>query len=392
MKSEKWKTNHACKCIASTVVTDGDELCILLQKSIYSYGKAVKLFENIKENSMYNFYISMKTENAKYKIVYTCLDEKNVQLTRGYLKEKDCIVTPKNTSAVEISVIGFCKNQKGTVRAEKVGMDYAGSYEPRMVTVATIGVDYDTDLPRTFERNMTDNLERIDDVMREEKADLIVLTEFVYSQNVQCTFEEGALSLSDEPIKKFQMKAKEYGVYITFSIIEKRGGRLHNTALLIDRRGKIAGTYRKTHLTLFEYEAGIVPGEEIPVFETDFGKVGIAICWDMFFPETSRIYHLKDADIICNPTAGFDEERMDVRACDNGSFIITSAVHERCESRIISPEGETLSDASEKGYAIATIDLNKPYYQYWLSCPSYTTRKNIYLHERRPDLYRCIYV
>ena len=107
-----------------------------------------------------------------------------------------------------------------------------------------------------------------------------------------------------------------------------------------------------------------------------------------FFPEMAKIYHLEGADIICYPTAGFDKERVDVRACDNGSFVITSAVHERCESRIISPEGETLGDASEKGYAIATIDLNKPYYLFWLSCPSYTTRKNMYLHERRPDLYK----
>ncbi|MBU5449519.1 carbon-nitrogen hydrolase family protein [Acetivibrio sp. MSJd-27] len=388
MRSDKWKTNHACKCIASNVITDGDSLRILLQKSIYSYGKAVKLFEDIKGDSMYHFHISMKAENAEYKVVFTCLDEKKVQLTRGYLKEKDRIVTPENTTVIEISVIGFAKNQEGVVSAENIELDYIGPYEARLVTVATVGVDYETDVPRTFEKNMTQNLERIDDIMREKKTDLVVLTECVYSRCVQCTVEEGALSLTDEPIRRFQAKAKEHGTYLAFSIREKRDGRLYNTGVLIDRKGNIAGTYSKTHLTLSEYEEGLVPGEDIPVFQTDFGTVGIAICWDMFFPEMAKIYHLEGADIICYPTAGFDKERVDVRACDNGSFVITSAVHERCESRIISPEGETLGDASEKGYAIATIDLNKPYYLFWLSCPSYTTRKNMYLHERRPDLYK----
>lgn len=387
MRSDKWTTDHTCKCIASSVVTDGDSLRIQLQKSVYSYGKAVKLFEGIKESSMYRFHISMEAENAEYKIVFTCLDDKNVQLTRGYLEETDRIVTPENTTAIEISVIGFAKHQEGFVQAKQAELEYTGPYEARTITVATVGVDYETDVPRTFEKNMTQNLERIDDIMRDKKADLVVMTECVYSRHVKCTEEEAALELTDEPIQRFQAKAKEHGVYLAFSIREKRDGRLYNTGVLIDRQGNIAGTYRKTHLTLSEYEEGIVPGEEIPVFQTDFGTVGIAICWDMFFPEMSKIYHLEGADIICYPTAGFDRERLAVRACDNGSFLITSAVHQRCESQIISPEGKTLDDAEKKGYAIATIDLNKPYYQYWLSCPSYTTRKNMYLHERRPDLY-----
>ena len=388
MRADKWKTNDACKCIDSTVVTDGDSLRILLRKSIYSYGKAVKLFADIKGNSMYDFHISMGVENAEYKVVFTCLDEGGIQLTRGYLEERDRIVTPDNTCAIEISIIGFSKNREGIVRVSRVELTYTGAYEPRLVTVATVGVDYETDIPRTFEKNIAQNLERIDDIMREKKADLVVLTECVYSRCVKCTVEEGALSLTDEPIRRFQAKAKEYGTYLAFSIREKRDGRLYNTGVLIDRQGNIAGTYSKTHLTLSEYEEGLVPGEDIPVFKTDFGTVGIAICWDMFFTEMSKIYHLEGAEIICYPTAGFDEERVAVRACDNGSFVITSAVHERCESRIISPEGETLGEASEKGYEIATIDLNKPYYLYWLSCPSFTTRKNMYLHERRPDLYK----
>ena len=62
----------------------------------------------------------MKAENAEYKVVFTCLDEKKVQLTRGYLKEKDRIVTPENTTVIEISVIGFAKNQEGVVSAENI--------------------------------------------------------------------------------------------------------------------------------------------------------------------------------------------------------------------------------------------------------------------------------
>lgn len=173
-----------------------------------------------------------------------------------------------------------------------------------------------------------------------------------------------------------------------FSILEKWNGRLYNTAVLIDRQGEVAGTYHKTHLTIGEYEAGYTLGDEVPVFQTDFGTIGIGICWDLFFPEHAKTYHLKGVDMICYPTAGFFESRACMRAYDNGTYLIVSGVQAKSHSRIVNPLGEVLDDASEKGYAIATIDLNRPVYERWLSCDSYAAGKDIYFHERRPDLYR----
>jgi len=69
-------------------------------------------------------------------------------------------------------------------------------------------------------------------------------------------------------------------MYIVAGIYEKVGRLIYNTGILIDRKGKIIGKYRKTHLPPEEYSReGVTPGTDYPVFETDFGKIGILICY-----------------------------------------------------------------------------------------------------------------
>ena len=70
--------------------------------------------------------------------------------------------------------------------------------------------------------------------------------------------------------------------------MEREGTAIYNTAVLIDRDGLLVGKYRKVNLPYDEFEDGITPGSDYPVFQTDFGKVGMMICWDSQFPDAAR--------------------------------------------------------------------------------------------------------
>ena len=77
---------------------------------------------------------------------------------------------------------------------------------------------------------------------------------------------------------------------------------IYNTAILLDRSGKVAGKYRKIHLPREEWKDGITPGDSYPVFQADFGTIAIQICYDWFFPEPTAIFALQGAEIVFAPT------------------------------------------------------------------------------------------
>lgn len=92
--------------------------------------------------------------------------------------------------------------------------------------------------------------------------------------------------------------AAERDVYIVAGIAEVDGIMLHDTAVLIGPEGYI-GRYRKTHLWNRE-KLVFTPGNEYPVFETRLGRIGLLVCWDIWFPEVARILTAQGADIICS--------------------------------------------------------------------------------------------
>ena len=78
-------------------------------------------------------------------------------------------------------------------------------------------------------------------------------------------------------------------MYSVGCIYERDGDFIFNTAFLVDRAGELAGTYRKIHLYWPEEREGVSPGNELPVFDLDLGRVGIMICYDSWFPETAKL-------------------------------------------------------------------------------------------------------
>lgn len=165
----------------------------------------------------------------------------------------------------------------------------------------------------------------------------------------------------DSILKPMQKACKEAGTYCVFPTYERGRARLtiHNSAFLIDGRGQVAGVYRKTHPFPSErLSAGgwTTPGDGYPVIPTEFGAIGMMICYDGDFPEVSRILAIKGAQIIARPSAllrGFDiwETTNKVRAYDNHAYVIAvnaigtdaSGTHYFGHSMIVSPIAQLLA-------------------------------------------------
>lgn len=378
---KKLNIDEDCFCIS------GDNINVKISGEKYSYVKFTKTISDIKGECFYKFDIDAEAKNVDYKIVFTCLDTDGNQLSRGYLEEGFRLVTPEGAVKIELGVIVFSEIC-GSFLLNKLDISFESEYTKRPAKLCSVCIDYGVyGSHRTCEMNMEATMKVIKEAVK-EKPDMIVLTETFYNRRVMEDAEKLALPLNSEPINILSKTAKENNCYIAFSfaLIDEKG-YYRNAGIIIDRNGAIVHEYNKCHITLGECEKGMLRGNEISVYDTDFGRVGFAICWDLFFPEHVRTLRKKGVEVIINPTAGFSEFRVCERARENGVYIVTSAVDERHMTRITSPLGELLATAEDKNYAIAEVDLNKPYYTYWLSCPSNTTSRNIYINEMREDLY-----
>ncbi len=102
--------------------------------------------------------------------------------------------------------------------------------------------------------------------------------------------------------------ARETGTVVIASLFERRpAGIYHNTAVVIDDNGSLLGIYRKTHIPddpLYYEKFYFTPGDlEFRVFDTRFGRIGVLVCWDQWYPEAARLTALKGAEILFYPTA-----------------------------------------------------------------------------------------
>ena len=103
-------------------------------------------------------------------------------------------------------------------------------------------------------------------------------------------------------VRYFQELATRYGIDIVpGSIIEGDADGLYNTTYYIDKTGEIRGRYRKVNLWLPE-RSYVNPGSEVAVFTTDFGKVGLIVCWDLMFPEMFRAMAQQDVELVICPS------------------------------------------------------------------------------------------
>ncbi len=141
----------------------------------------------------------------------------------------------------------------------------------------------------------------------------IICTQELFRSQYFCQAEDHKYFELAEPIpgpstEAFQKIAKKHGVVIIASLFEKRAsGLYHNTAVIIDADGKLLGIYRKMHIPddpLFYEKFYFTPGDTgFKAWDTKFGKIGVLICWDQWYPEGARLTAMQGAEILFYPTA-----------------------------------------------------------------------------------------
>ncbi|MBQ9172717.1 MAG: carbon-nitrogen hydrolase [Bacteroidales bacterium] len=159
------------------------------------------------------------------------------------------------------------------------------------------------------------NIQKLESNIREcasKGADLVVLQE-LHNSVYFCQTEEASLCDLAEPIpgpstERYGKLAAELGIVLVTSLFERRApGLYHNTAVVFEKDGSIAGCYRKMHIPddpCFYEKFYFTPGDMgFNPIETSVGKIGVLVCWDQWYPEAARLMALAGADILVYPTA-----------------------------------------------------------------------------------------
>jgi len=170
-----------------------------------------------------------------------------------------------------------------------------------------------------------------------EGTDLVVLQE-LHQTEYFCQSEETQFftyaDAWEEDLKFWSSVAKKNSVVLVTSLFEKRtAGLYHNTAVVFDKDGSVAGKYRKMHIPddpgfyeKFYFTPGDLGFEPI---QTSVGKLGVLICWDQWYPEAARLMTLKGAEMLIYPTAigWFDEDSKEEKARQLESWVTIQRSH-----------------------------------------------------------------
>lgn len=229
-----------------------------------------------------------------------------------------------------------------------------------------------------------------------QQADMIVLPELhldpYFCQNEDSGHYQLAQPIPGPTTERLGQLAQQLGIVIVSTLFEKRApGLYHNTAVVFDKDGSLAGKYRKMHIPDdpgFYEKYYFTPGDlGFKPIDTSIGKLGVLVCWDQWFPEAARLMALAGAEILIYPTAiGWDkndsvaeqQRQLDAwvtsqraHAVANGVYVIacnrvdyeqapdsTSAIQFWGNSFIAGPQGELIAraDSSETQLLIATLE------------------------------------
>lgn len=228
---------------------------------------------------------------------------------------------------------------------------------------------------RYFDISKSDNLEKIKKCIRlakKSKADIVCFPESTIHKNK-------ILDLNGNYIRQIREECRKNSIWCIVTEDIKFKEKSYNAALLINRGGKIAGNYKKIHL--YGDTDKLKRGQKIGVFKTDFGKIGIVICWDLAYPELFKKMKSAGAQIIFCPAEWCYEEKahdkehkkremeilkslVKTRAFENLFFVaLCNPLHDRKDlvsySAIVSPHKILKESTDSEKILVAEINLKE---------------------------------
>ena len=265
--------------------------------------------------------------------------------------------------AVSIALLPF------TAKAETERLASTSNLPPRKVIVGTSMEAFWVEYPGLQRR--LEQLGTLIDKMAAESLkkygrslDLAVLPEVAVNGEAGEDAFGHAFPLEGAVKDSFSRKAREHQCYIVvpmYLLEDRQQKQVSNVGVLFDRRGEVVGIYRKLHPAVSDttgsMEGGITPGKEAPVFECDFGKLGIQICFDIYFDYGWRELARKGAELVVWPSQTPQTAQPAFRALQHRYYVVSSTW--RNNASIFEPTGRIISQVKPPGQILVQeLDLS----------------------------------
>lgn len=241
----------------------------------------------------------------------------------------------------------------------------------RVSTISFSGAGSGGEPAEKVERNREAAMKLVEQAVL-DKPDIVVLPEFfnVLGLNAQQWFE-AAETVPGPTTEMFGKVAMWHNCYIVLPFPERKNNRVYNSSVLLDRQGMPVGSYHKMHPTIGEIEAGITPGRESPTFETDFGRVAFAICFDLNFRDVAESAATGKPDLLIFSSMYRGGLQTQIWAHDLSLYVVSSITGPH--SMIVNPLGHVIAMSEAYNpiisriinldYVVCHIDYNNTRWQ-----------------------------
>ena len=268
---------------------------------------------------------------------------------------------PEDAETAKLELV-YRWDADGTVHFSEATFKEVQEMESRMVNLAAIHFR-----PQNT-GSSRENLDLFAGYIRkaaDKNADIVCLPEAITLVGTGKSYSEVSEPIPGPATDFLGNIARQYNINIVAGLMERAGPVIYNVAVLIDRDGNLAGKYRKVSLPREEIEGGVTPGNSYPVFDTEFGRIGMMICWDLQFPEVARKLAMQGAEVIFMPIWGGNLTLARARAIENQVYLVSSSYD--MTTGVIDHKGELISEAnSHNPITVVKVDLNKHQYWPWL--------------------------
>ena len=268
---------------------------------------------------------------------------------------------------------------RGTVWFDDLELTPVAAPAPRPVKIAVSGTHSRDLAPLGAARCWAQQIA----IAGRESVDLIVLPEYSAGPAYD---DPKALLAASTPVPGpatdvIADAARQAGALVVYNLLENDQDVLYNTSVLFDRQGRLVGKYRKVHLAIFEVWAGITPGRDFPVFDTEIGKIGMLVCWDNTFAESSRALAQRGAEIVATNNGTSAQWRA-----EDSSVVIAQANTSGKAGCIINIDGTVLAEVEDPApFIYATVDLSQK--KLWKDRPQFDDAHSRMWNERRTEAY-----